>query len=676
MDLIEDLKETHRELGLSDAQVVDMYRCILLARRVDDRMWAMNRQGRAPFVVSASGHEGTQIGVVAAMDPSRDWSLPYYRDVGVALAWGMTPLDLFLGVTSKAADPSSGGRQMPNHWSDRSRRIFSHSSPIATQYPHACGIAYALKHQDSNAVVAVHGGEGSTSEGDWSEAMNFAGIHNLPVIFVIENNQYAISVPVEDEVAGQIADRAKGYGIPGAYVDGNDVLAVYKVTSEAVERARSGGGPTLVEARTYRYYAHTSDDDDKLYRSREEVEYWRRRDPLAILNQYLVEARLLTEADEVAMEDEIADEIRRAVEEAEAAPDPTDATSKVYRRVIEPGAPATEVEAEAEGETINLVTSINRTLHEIFASDENTFIFGEDVADPKGGVFKATVGLTETFGESRAFNSPLAESLIIGVAVGLAAAGASPLPEIQFADFIHPAFDQIVSEVARLHYRTNGDWSCPMVIRTPYGGGIHGALYHSQSIEAYYAHVPGLKVVVPSTPADAKGLLWSAFEDPDPVMFLEPKRLYRLAKGPVPDGDHRIPLGRAALRRRGDDLTIIAYGAMAYEAEAAASELASEGIECDVIDLRSLKPLDWETVGASVAKTGRVLIVHEDNEFVGYGAELAAQIADKAFTHLDAPVRRYAAPDVPSFPFAACLEEEIMPNAAGIVRRATELAAF
>ena len=676
MDLIQDLKQTHRDLGLSDEDVVAMYRMILLARRVDDRMWAMNRQGRAPFVVSASGHEATQIGLAAALDNARDWVLPYYRDVGFALAWGMSPLELFLGVTSKAADPSSGGRQMPNHWSHKALRMFSHSSPIATQYPHACGIAFELQRTGSDAVVFVSGGEGSTSEGDWSEAMNFAGIHNLPIVFVIENNQYAISVPAEEEVAGQIADRAAGYGISGVYVDGNDALAVYKVAREAVDRARTGGGPTLIEAKTYRYYAHTSDDDDKLYRSREEVAYWRRRDPLAILHQYLVEARLLSESAEQQLEAQIDEQVRAAVEAAEASADPTDPLSKVYARPIEPAAATTSVEREPDGDTINMVTAINRTLHEIFAADDRTITFGEDVADPKGGVFKATVGLTETFGHARSFNSPLAESLIIGAAIGMAAAGGRPIPEIQFADFIHPAFDQIVSEVARLHYRTNGDWSCPMVIRSPYGGGIHGALYHSQSIEAFYAHVPGLKVVVPSTVADAKGLLWSAHEDPDPVLFLEPKRLYRLRRGPFPEGEYRVPLGRAALRTRGSDVTIIAYGAMAYEAEDAAAELAKNGIGADVIDLRTLKPLDWATIEASVAKTGRALVVYEDNEFMGYGAEVAAQIADRAFEHLDAPVRRYATADVPTFPFAECLEEEVMPDAAGIVTAANELVAY
>lgn len=676
MELIEDIKDSHRQLGLTDDEVVDLYRTMLVTRRIDDRMWALNRQGRVPFVVSASGHEATQVGVVAAMDPDRDWSLPYYRDVGVAVAWGMTPTEIFLGVMSKAGDPSSGGRQMPNHWSYRDKRIFSHSSPIATQYPHAAGIAHALKADGSDAVVAVHGGDGSTSEGDWSEAMNFAGIHCLPMIFVIENNQYAISVPLEESVAGQIADRARGYDIPGVYVDGNDILAVYKVAKEAVERARGGHGPTLIEAKTYRYYAHTSDDDDKIYRSREEVEMWRRRDPILILKQYLIEARLLSDEFEEALEDEVVEAVKEAVREAEAAQDPTDAYSHVYAAPFVELPAATEPEPAVEGEEINMITAVNRTLHEILEADPSTVVFGEDVGDPKGGVFKATVGLTDTFGADRCFNTPLAESLIIGLGIGMGAVGKRPIAEIQFADFIHPAFDQIVSEAARLSYRTNGDWNCPLTIRVPFGGGIHGSLYHSQSIESFYAHIPGLKVVVPSTPADLKGLLWTAVEDPDPVMFLEPKRLYRLCKGVFPAGAHRIPLGKAAIRRTGTDVTILAYGAMAYFAEEAGDRLIGEGVSAEIIDLRSIKPLDWNTINASVAKTGRVLIVHEDNEFIGFGAEVAALVADKAFEHLDAPVKRYATPDVPTFPFAEALEAELLPNTDGIVERAVELNEF
>jgi 2-oxoisovalerate dehydrogenase E1 component beta subunit len=349
----------------------------------------------------------------------------------------------------------------------------------------------------------------------------------------------------------------------------------------------------------------------------------------------------------------------------------------VYARVVENRLPADSIEARPDGDEINLVTAVNRALHEIMAASEDTVLFGEDVADPKGGVFKATVGLTDAFGPQRAFNTPLAESLIAGIGIGMAAAGARPIAEIQFADFIHPAFDQIVSEAARIHYRSAGGWQCPLVLRVPYGGGIHGAMYHSQSVEAFYAHVPGLKIVVPSTPADAKGLLHAAVEDPDPVIVLEPKKLYRLEKGPYPTGDHRVPLGRAALRRAGTDLTIIAYGTMAHFALQAADRLAEdEGIEAEILDLRTLKPLDWASIEAAVRRTSKILIVHEDNEFLGFGAEVAAQISEKAFEWLDAPIRRYAAPDVPNFPFAPSLEAQVMPDVAGIAAAAADLAAY
>jgi len=666
----------HGALGLDNDDIVDIYRKMLISRRLDDKMWALNRQGRVPFVVSVSGHEATQVGVAAALDPTRDWSLPYYRDIAFNIGLGVSPTDVFMGVFAKAADPASGGRQMPNHWSEPDLNLFTHSSVIATQYPHAVGVAYELKRKGGDGVVYVSGGEGSTSEGDWHEAMNFAGIHKLPVVFLIQNNLYAISVPAADEVAGQVADRAEGYGMKGVVVDGNSVLAMYGVAQAAVSRARSGEGPTLIEAKTYRYYAHTSDDDDKLYRTREEVELWRRKDPIPAFRQYLVEHRALNAEAEARLEFEVDALIDNAVTAAENAPDPTDATSHVYATPIVPTIPVESIEPAPIGESINLITAINRTLHYAMGRDPDTVIFGEDVADPKGGVFKATAGLTDAYGADRSFNAPLAESVIVGLGVGIAATGTKTIAEIQFADFIHPAFDQIVSEVARIRYRTNGRWACPMVIRTPYGGGIHGALYHSQSIEAFYAHVPGLKIVTPSTPADAKGLLLSAIDDPDPVMFLEPKKLYRLAVGPMPEGDHRVPIGEAALRRTGGDLTIISYGAMAHFSVEAADILAAEGIDVTVLDVRSLRPLDWPTIEAAVKRTSKVLIVYEDNEFLGYGAEISAQISEKAFDWLDAPVRRYASPEVPTFPYAASLEEQIIPNVEGIVERARALAAF
>ena len=666
----------HTALGLTKRDLVELYRKMLISRRLDDKMWALNRQGRVPFVVSVSGHEATQIGAAAALDPMKDWSLPYYRDIAFNIGLGVSPRDIFMGVFAKAADPSSGGRQMPNHWSEPNLNLYTHSSVIATQYPHAVGIAYELKRRGSDAVVYVSGGEGSTSEGDWHEAMNFAGIHELPVVFLIQNNLYAISVPAAEEVAGQIADRAEGYGMKGVVVDGNNVLSMYGVASAAVERARSGEGPTLIEAKTYRYYAHTSDDDDKLYRTREEVELWRRKDPIPSFRQYLVEQRVLDAAAEAELEAEVTGIIDTAVAEAESSPDPMDALSHVYAKPIVPLVPAEAPEPVPSGEQVNLITAVNRTLHYAMGRDPSTVIFGEDVADPKGGVFKATAGLTDAYGPGRSFNAPLAESLIIGIGVGIAATGTKAIAEIQFADFIAPAFDQIVSEVARIRYRTNGRWGCPLVIRTPYGGGIHGALYHSQSIEAFYAHVPGLKIVTPSTPADAKGLLLSAIDDPDPVMFLEPKKLYRLAVGPMPEGDHRVPIGKAALRRVGGDLTIIAYGAMAHFSVEAADRLAAEGIDATVVDLRSLKPLDWPTIETAVQRTSKVLIVYEDNEFLGYGAEVSAQIAEKAFDWLDAPVQRYATPGVPTFPYAASLEEQVIPSVDGIMERARRLARY
>ena len=670
-----DPAANHLDLGLTDDALLDIYRSMVMARRIDDRMWALNRQGRAPFVVSSSGHEAAQIGTASALRRGTDWALPYYRDQAVALALGMTPEEVFLGVFSKAGDPNSGGRQMPNHWSHPGLRIFSHSSVIGTQFPHAAGIAYEVKRRGEESVVMVWGGEGATSEGDFHEALNFAGIHQLPVVFVVENNLYAISVPAREEVAGNLTERAKGYAMHSERIDGNDVLEVYRAASDAVERARRGDGPSFIEAMTYRHYAHTSEDDDR-YRPAEEIEEWKKRDPIGILKQYLIESRLLDQDLETKIEEEAVSTIAAAVKAADEAPHPEDPLAYVYARHIENTDAAIAPAPEPEGEEMNMVTAVNRTLHEIMEAYPEVSMFGEDVADPKGGVFKASVGLTDTFGQDRCFNTPLAESSIVGVAIGMTGAGAKPIAEIQFADYIHPAFDQIVSEAARLHYRSAGGWNCPIVIRVPYGGGIHGSLYHSQSIEAFYAHVPGLKVVIPSTPADAKGLLWSAVEDPDPVMVLEPKKLYRLGTAPVPAGPYRIPIGTAAVRRLGRDLSIFAYGAMAYFAVEAAEQLAEEGIEADVVDLRSIRPLDWATVEASVQRTSKILIVHEDNGFGGYGAEVSAQIAEKSFEWLDAPVRRYTTPELPTFPYSSALEDQVYPSVEGIVERAVDLAEY
>ncbi len=664
--------------GLSNDVILEMYKTMVLSRKLDERMFSLNRQGKVPFTVPVAGHEAIQVGAAFALRAATPnyWLLPYYRDAAFMLAMGMSAQDILLGLFAKADDPTSGGRQLPAHWSDREKNVYTPSSVIGPQFPHACGFAEALKIRGEDGVVYVSSGEAGTSGGDWHEAMNLAVIRNLPIVFLIENNMYAISVHEDEEVAGSIAARARAYGMNGVAIDGMDLFASYAAVFDAAAHAVAGGGPTLIEAKTYRFGAHTSDDDEKLYRPREEVEAWLKRDPIPNILNYLIEVGVLDEDSDAALVADIETELAEATMAAEASDEPTDFTSRVYAADIVPINPVVEVEPAVVGEEVNLITAVNKALHDVFETYEGAVTFGEDVADPKGGVFKATSGLTDTFGEARCFNMPIAESLIVGVGIGMSATGLLPIAEIQFADFIHSAFDQIVSEAARIHYRSNGAWNCPLVIRVPYGGGIRGGLYHSQSIEALYAHIPGLKVVIPSTPADVKGLLFSAIEDPDPVMFLEPKKLYRLAKGPYPAGDHRVPLGQAALRCDGNDLVIIAYGAMAHFSVQAAEQLQKEGISVSVLDLRSIRPLDWPSIEAAVQRTGKVLIVHEDNEFGGFGAEIAAQIAKKAFDWLDAPIERYAAPEIPSFPFNESMEKEAMPSVEGIIERARALARY
>ncbi|HEV7722886.1 MAG TPA: thiamine pyrophosphate-dependent enzyme [Iamia sp.] len=687
------IHDRHTELGLTTDDLLGMYRHILLARLLDLKIWSLNRMGKAPFVVSSQGHEGCQVGSTWALRAGHDVVLPYYRDTGVMLALGMTAEEVLLGVFARAADPCSGGRQMPNHWGSARLGVISGSSPIATQLPHATGLAYAAKLRREDKVAVSYFGEGASSKGDFHEALNFAGIHSLPCVFICENNGYAISVPMTQESAvDDVADRAHSYGFGGVICDGNDPLDVYAATHQALRRARAGDGPTLIECKTYRIRAHTSDDDDRTYRTAEEVEAWRKKDPLRQFRQYLIEQRLLPEADEVAIEAELKAEVDDAAKRAEAMPfpSPETATTKVFARPLRPvrGAPAgTDVSVSPDADTAevplddagptterNVVDTIRQTQHDLMAGDERVIVIGEDVG-PRGGVFRATDGLSAAFGRDRVLDTPLAESSIVGIGIGLALAGLRPICEIQFADFIHSAYDQIASEAARMHYRSDGDFSVPMVIRAPWGGGVHGALYHSQSIEATYAHVPGLKVVAPSTPADVAGMLREAVADPDPVLFLEHKKSYRLIKGLVPDDPAwRVPIGVASIARPGTDATVITYGMHRHLAVAAADQLETDGVgSVEVVDLRTISPLDVDTILASAARTGRCLVVHEDNISFGVGAEVAALVAEHCFFDLDAPVRRLATADVPAFPFAPPLEDVLAIDA---VRIAEELRAL
>jgi len=687
------LQDRHSPLGLSGDDVVAMWRTILLTRRLDQKIWALNRMGKAPFAVSCQGHEGAQIGSAWALREGHDVVCPYYRDTGVMVALGMTATEILQAVFAREADPSSGGRQMPNHWGSSRLRIITGSSPIATHIPHAAGIALAARMRGEDTVVVCYFGDGAASKGDFHEALNFAGIHNLPLVAVCENNGYAISVPlVKESAVENIAEHAHQYRCLGMIVDGNDPLDVYASVNAAVHRARKGEGPSLIECKTYRYLSHTSDDDDRTYRTPQEVEAWRKKDPFQRLKQYLIEQRLLTEAQEAQLESDVAAEIEEAVKAAEASPAPeaSAAFRKVFARPLRPvpGVPpefaASQdgiVAPQGDGRPVDpdapvrtFVDTVRETIRGAMAADDRVFVLGEDVGN-RGGVFKATDGLITEFGEHRVLDMPLAESAIIGVAIGAALHGLRPIAEIQFADFIHPAFDQIVSEAARIHYRSNGDFSVPMVVRAPYGGGVHGALYHSQSVESLFAHVPGLKVVIPSTPADLKGLLLESLDDPDPVLFLEHKKMYRAIKGPVPEGgDWRVPIGLAEIVRPGTDATIVTYGMQRHLAVEAADRLAAEGAgEIEVVDLRTISPLDRETVIASVCRTGRVLVVSEDNHSFSVAAEVAAVVAEACFYDLDCPVTRLCTADVPAMPYAPALEAAVLLTADRIAAAARRL---
>lgn len=682
----------HAEVGLSAGDVVSMYRIQFTARAIDERMWNLNRMGKARFVISGQGQEAAQVGSAWALRGGHDIALPYYRDFAVVLTLGMTPYEILLAVMARPDDPNSGGRQMPNHWGCNRLGIITGSSPIGTQFPHAAGLALASSIRGDDKVTMCWFGEAGASKGDFHEGLNFAGIHGLPVVFVCENNQYAISVPMSAQSAvGDVAARAASYGMPGVVVDGNDAIEVFAATRAAVERARCGGGPSLVECKTYRLLPHTSDDDDTRYRSTEEVDAWRQKDPVPRLRRYLLDNDLSTLDEVETLEAQIRDEVRQAARQAIGAPgpDPASAFTKVYARPLRPTPtmPGAGVRTRGDdsrdrrpahtappldGPQRSVLDSVRLTLGELLGSDERVVVMGEDVG-LLGGVFRATEGLRATYGESRVIDMPLAESSIVGIGIGLALAGLRPVVEIQFADFIHAAFDQLVSEAAKIHYRSNGDFCVPMVVRAPWGGGGHRGPYHSQSVEAFFAHVAGLKVVAPSTPADVAGLLREAVDDPDPVIFLEHKKTYRRITGPVPEGDWRVPIGQAAVVRPGDDLTIVTYGLHRHVCMDAAATLATEGYSPEVIDLRTISPLDTDTILASATRTGRVLVVHEDNVSFGVGAEVAAVVAEEAFYDLDAPVRRLAMADVPAMPYEVSLEAALTIDATAVAQAARQL---
>ncbi len=653
---------------------------MLASRLLDDRVETLIKQGKAAFLISGSGHEAVQVATAMAMKPGKDWFYTYYRDDALALALGITPENIFQHAMGKATDPFTGGRQMATHLGSKELRMPTASSPTGSQYLQAVGTAMSSVLRNTDEVVYVAGGEGSTSEGEYFEAVNWATRKKLPVIFLIQNNKYAISVPVEDQAAGgSIYKACSGFeGLNKFHIDGTDFLESYAAAKEAVRLAREGKGPALIYADVVRLRSHSASDAQEKYRSRESLDEDLKKDPIEKFENLLVDTNILTREKIEEIRKSIFDEMLRVSDEVFKQPDPEASTVENFMYCPENEQNVIEYEkTKPAGEPIVMVDAVNHALHEEMEKNHNMIIYGEDIADGKGGVFTATKGLSTKFGEDRVFNSPLAEASIVGTAIGAALTGIKPVVEIQFADYIFPAMMQIRDELVMYRYRSNNQFACPVVIRAACGGYIGGGHYHSQNIEALFAKCHGMYIAYPSNAADAKGLLKTACNLNDPVLFLEHKFLYRqgFAKSPEPDADYYLPFGKAAVRREGSDITIVTYGAMVEKALRASREMDKKGVGVEVIDLRTIVPLDIETVLNSVKKTGKAIVFYEDSKFMGFGAEIAAQISENAFEFLDAPVRRVAALNV-HVPFHPNLEKAALPQDSWILKACEEMAAY
>jgi 2-oxoisovalerate dehydrogenase E1 component len=682
---------------LATHELVQAYRLMYTSRRIDDREILLKRQNKIYFQVSAAGHEAIQVAAGMALRPGFDWFHLYYRDRALALALGITPKQMFLQAVGAAADTMSGGRQMPSHWSSTELHIVSGSSPTGSQYLHGVGCAHGGKYRNETPgeVTLVTSGDGATSEGEFWEATNLACLHRYPVVFLIQDNGYAISVPVEYQTPGGNISRVLA-GMPGLLrleVDGLDFEASYRTMAEAVSHCREGLGPVLVHAKVIRPYSHSLSDDERFYKSAAERAGESERDPIEAMHRYLLRQGLVSEADLKTLMLECDQEVVAAADWALEQPAPAkhSVLQFLYSPVVDPMAKRFAVEPEFVGEPRTMVDSINQTLAEEMRRDERVLVFGEDVADcsreellpevkGKGGVFKATLGLQREFGSRRVFNTPIAEAGIVGRGIGLSLRGLKPVVEIQFFDYIWPAMMQIRDELAVMRWRSHGAWGCPVVIRVPIGGYLTGgSVYHSQCGESIFTHIPGLRVVFPSNALDACGLLRTAIRADDPVLFLEHKKLYRepYNRSAHPGADFTIPFGKANTVKAGRHLTILCYGALVKKSLDAAQllERRNPGKTVEVIDLRSLSPYDWTAIAESVRRTSRVLITHEDVLSWGFGAEIAARIADEMFADLDAPVGRVAAKDT-WVAYNPSLEDEILPQVEDLVREGERLMAY
>jgi 2-oxoisovalerate dehydrogenase E1 component len=707
--------------ALNPQQLTEIYRLMFLSRRIDDREILLKRQQKVFFQVSGAGHEALQVGAGLVLRPGSDWFFPYYRDRALCLTLGVTPEEMFLQAVGAATDPASGGRQMPTHWSSRPLHIVSTSSSTATQVLHAVGCAEAgrfyARHPETaqrtsgdyrafhdvefrdDEVVLTCIGEGSTSQGEFWEALSTASNKKLPVIFCVEDNGYAISVPVEvNTPGGNISKLAANF--PNFYfaeIDGTDAELCLRTFQAAAGHCRAGSGPAFVHGHVIRPYSHSLSDDDKLYRSAAEREADALRDPLAKMQMRLLREGILS-ADEInAFEQQLDREVAEAADRALKAPLPEISTIEkhVYSEDLDPTSTVFKSEpakpSGAKSATPRTMADlINACLHDEMRRDQRIVIYGEDVADAsredalsevkgKGGVFKLTAGLQTAYGSERVFNSPLAEANIVGRAVGYAVRGMKPVVEIQFFDYIWPAVHQIRNELALMRWRSNGEWAAPAVIRVPIGGYLTGgAIYHSQSGESIFTHIPGLRVVFPSNALDANGLLRTAIRCDDPVLFLEHKRLYRETYGRAlnPGPDFTVPFGKASIVRPGTHMTLVTYGALVPRALQAAEKASRDhGIEVEILDLRTLNPYDWDAIATSIRKTSRVIVAHEDMLSWGYGAEIAARVADELFDDLDAPVRRIGSMDT-FVAYQPVLEDVILPQPEKILKAIQELRAY